>query len=340
MPSRGECRLAVVLVPGFSHLGLALVTEPLFVANWLAGRPVFRWTSLSADGLAVPTSSGISLPVDQPLLPSTPFDVALVVASFDPRTAAADARVLQWLRRAARAGVRVGGIETGCEIVAAAGLLSGVETPTHWYNIEGARERLPGQRLVPLRFTHEGRHPLSAGGLATMDLMLHLIAREQGRELAQEVAAHLLHDGPRPATQLQPPAFPLRQPRSDEVAESTDPALVARAMIAATLDEPVSITHLAAQVGCSARHLQRLCRQRFGQSLRDMRDDLRMAAAHQRVQQTDLPLTEIAVACGFASLAAFSRRYRRRFGVPPSRDRQQSTGNTVFRPRGGRGDTF
>jgi AraC family carnitine catabolism transcriptional activator len=50
------------------------------------------------------------------------------------------------------------------------------------------------------------------------------------------------------------------------------------------------------------------------------------------VQQTDLPLTEIALACGFASLAVFSRTYRRRFGVAPSRDRRQSVGNTVFRP--------
>jgi len=66
--------------------------------------------------------------------------------------------------------------------------------------------------------------------------------------------------------------------------------------------------------------------------MRNIRDDLRMAAAHQRVQQTDLPLTEIAVACGFSSLAAFSRRYRQRFGVPPSRDRHQSTANSVFRP--------
>lgn len=324
---RPTCRIGVILVPGFSHLGLALVTEPLFIANWLTQKPLFRWTTLSADGLAVPSSSGISLPVDQPLLPATPFDIALVVASFDPRAAAADTRIAQWLRRAARSGVRIGGVETGCEIVAAAGLLDGVETPIHWYNIEGARERMPDLLAARRLYSDDGRHPLSAGGTATLDLMLDLIAREAGADLAHEIAAHLLWDGPRPGVQAQaqhppPRAIPAR---------SADPALTAFAVIEATLDEPLTVPQIAARAGCSARHLQRLCLARFGKSLRDLRDDLRMGAAHQRVQQTDLPLTEIAVTCGFASLAAFSRSYRRRFGVSPSRDRRQSTDTSVFR---------
>lgn len=334
MAKDGQCRIAIVLVPGFSHLGLALVTEPLFIANWLARAPLFRWTTLSADGLAVPTSSGISLPVDEPLLPATPFDIALVVSSFDPRRAAQDQRLLHWLRRAARAGVRVGGVETGCEIVAAAGLLDEVETPVHWYNIDGARERMPALRAVPFLYAQDRRHPLSAGGTATLDLMLTLITQERGADLAREVAAHLLHDGPRPAGRMQPPALsPSVAPGGHEIKpHAKEPTEIALALLEATLDEALTIKEIAAAAGCSARHLQRLCRTRFGQSLRHVRDDLRMAAAHQRVQQTDLPLTEIAVACGYASLAAFSRRYRQRFGVPPSHDRQQSTSSSVFRP--------
>jgi AraC family transcriptional regulator, carnitine catabolism transcriptional activator len=333
------CRIGVILVPGFSHLGLTLVTEPLFVANWLLQRPFFRWTTLSADGLAVESSSGISLPVDQPLTPATPFDIALVVASFDPRNAATDTRVLQWLRRAARSGVRVGGVETGCEIVAAAGLLDGVETPVHWYNVEGARERMPQLLAARRLYNVEGRHLLSAGGTATLDLMLNLIAREAGSALAQEIAAHLLWDGPRLGMAAQVEHRPVRAPP----ARRNDPALIAHEVIEATLDEPLTVPEIATRAGCSPRHLQRLCLARYGKSLRDLREHLRMGAAHQRVQQTDLPLTEIAVACGFASLAAFSRSYRRRFGVSPSRDRHQSIDNSVFRiggqaigPRGNR----
>jgi AraC family carnitine catabolism transcriptional activator len=326
---RPPCRIGIVLLPGFSHLGLALVTEPLFIANWLAQRPVFRWTTLSADGLAVPASSGHSLAVDQPLSPAMPFDIVLVIASFDPRAAAADARVAQWLRRAARSGAQVGGVETGCEVVAAAGLLDGVETPVHWYNIEGARERMPDLAAARRLYAHDGRHPLSAGGTATLDLMLDLIGREAGPALAREIAAHLLHDGPRPGAWTQDRQSWQPGPRSSP--PPNDPAATALAVIEATLDEPLPIAEIARRSGTSPRQLQRLSLARFGKSLRDLRADLRMGAAHQRVQQTDLPLTEIAVACGFTSLAAFSRRYRQRFGVPPSRDRRQATDSSVFR---------
>jgi AraC family carnitine catabolism transcriptional activator len=324
------CRVGLVLVPGFSHLGLALVTEPMFIANWLAGRPLFAWTTLSADGLAVPSSSGFCLSVDSPLTSETPFDFALVVASFDPRAAATDARITQWLKRAARAGVRTGGIETGCEIVAAAGLLDGTEVPIHWYNIEGAQERMPTLHASRRRYSMESLRPLSAGGIATLDMMLDFIAHRGGRDLARDIAQHLLLQGPRSELQFDwttstgaghTPAPGLR-----------DPVLVVRDLMEQTLDDPVPLADLARRAGCSLRNLQRLVRRRMGLSLRQLREDVRMAAAHQRVQQTDLSLTEIALACGFASLAVFSRSYRHRFGVPPSRDRHQSVRNTVFRP--------
>lgn len=324
-----SCRLGLLLVPGFSHLGLTLVTEPLFIANWLAGRDLFRWTTLSADGLAVASSSGARLAVDQPLSSVLPFEMVLVIASFDSRTAAEDPRILHWLRRAARAGISVGGIETGCEIVAAAGLLDGQETPMHWYNIAGARERLPDIRASRTLFSNSTRHPLSAGGLATLDLMLDIVSHQAGAALAREVAHHLLIDGPRPGNTRQPVAG---SEESRPEAMLHDPAARARALLETTLDDPLPVAELARRAGCSPRHLQRLFRARYGQSIHQARADLRMAAAHQLVQQTTLPLTEVAVACGFASLEVFSRNYRRRFGVAPSRDRRQSIDTTVFRP--------
>ena len=42
--------VGLLLLPDFSQLGLAAVTEPLFVANWLSGRALYRWRTLSLDG--------------------------------------------------------------------------------------------------------------------------------------------------------------------------------------------------------------------------------------------------------------------------------------------------
>jgi len=51
-------KLALLLLPEFSNFGLAAVTEPLFIANWLAQDTVFEWRTISDDGKPVRASNG------------------------------------------------------------------------------------------------------------------------------------------------------------------------------------------------------------------------------------------------------------------------------------------
>ncbi|WP_323782699.1 helix-turn-helix domain-containing protein [Leisingera sp.] len=103
------------------------------------------------------------------------------------------------------------------------------------------------------------------------------------------------------------------------------------------LEDTISCAELAKMVGLSPRHLQRLFRARLGRGMEATYRELRIAKAHQLVQQTDISLTEVAVACGFSSLEVFSRTYRSRFGVAPSRDRRQSLEASVYRSIGSDG---
>ena len=102
-------RFGLLLVPGFSSLAVNLRTEPLFIANWLAGRPLFTWQTLSVDGFAVRSSNGAHVSVDAPLASDSQadFDSVFVIASFDVRNYPEKGRVIDWLRRGARTGVRV-----------------------------------------------------------------------------------------------------------------------------------------------------------------------------------------------------------------------------------------
>jgi AraC family transcriptional regulator, carnitine catabolism transcriptional activator len=322
-------RFGLLLVPGFSALGLALVTEPLFIANWIGGRAVFAWTTLSVDGLAVASSAGSQVPVQAALSGDMPFDTVMVIASFNARPAAEDRRILQWLRSVARRGVALGAVETGSEVLAAAGLLDGREVPVHWYNSTGAQERYPALQVRRALYSADPQRPVSAGATATLDLMLTLIARQGGQALADEVALHLLVDGRRDGGRAQ------RTDLAPGPATGTDPVQRVLAIMETTLEDPVPVTSLARAAGMSQRQLLRLFHARFGKSLARTYADLRMERAHQLVQQTALSLTEVAMASGFGSLEAFSRAYRRSFGSAPSRDRGQTTGTTVFRRSAG-----
>ena len=101
-------RLALVLLPEFSNLGLAAVTEPLFVANWLAQRTLFEWKSVSVDGKPVRASNGAILAVDGDLAAARDCASIFVLASFEPLQSARSRPLTRWLQRAARVRRGVG----------------------------------------------------------------------------------------------------------------------------------------------------------------------------------------------------------------------------------------
>src|SRR5579863_5222340 len=112
-------KVAFLILPEFSNLGLAAATEPLFVANWLSQRPLFDWKVISADGRPVRASNGRLAPVDGALEAADDCKTVFVLASFDPQRSMRERTAVHWLKRVARFGVEIGGIENGSLLLAA-----------------------------------------------------------------------------------------------------------------------------------------------------------------------------------------------------------------------------
>ncbi|MDE2304057.1 MAG: GlxA family transcriptional regulator [Gammaproteobacteria bacterium] len=318
-------RLALVLLPDYSHLELAAAVEPLFVANWLAQQAVFAWSLVSVDGAAVRASNGMLVPVDGALAAADDCASVFVLASFDAPPMARDPRLLRWLKRRARAGVEIGGLENGTLALAEAGLLDGQRVAVHWDNVIGFAERHTRTRPVAQLFARGAQRISCAGGAAVLDLMIEWIAWRGHSELASEVAQHLL-------------LAPLRRGEREQRAARAEPDLdrdpvVAHAVriMRETFDAPLPCGELASRVGLSLRQLERRFRSALGSTLLKHYRQVRIAAAHQLLQQTELGVLEVAIACGFASTEYFSRLYRRQFHCSPSADRRQSTAAPVMR---------
>src|SRR5579871_3271268 len=97
-------RIGILLLPSFSWLTLASLTEPLFVANWLSQGQRYHWRLLSLEGATVEASSGLRLRVDGSIGEDDRFDAVFVMASFEPKRHAANRHLRAWLRRQARYG--------------------------------------------------------------------------------------------------------------------------------------------------------------------------------------------------------------------------------------------
>ncbi|MFJ5299512.1 AraC family transcriptional regulator [Pseudomonas sp. NPDC088368] len=147
-------RIAIVLLPSFSNFGLAAVIEPLAIANWLSQRTLFEWTLLSLDGQPVQASNGLMSVAQASLSAEQAFDVCVVIASFDVHKHSANASLKSWLRKQALFGAVLMGVETGTELLAAAGVLDGFEAAALGQFAGLSRELPPSQS--PSAAVHPG----------------------------------------------------------------------------------------------------------------------------------------------------------------------------------------
>ncbi|WP_218313680.1 AraC family transcriptional regulator [Halomonas sp. 18071143] len=88
---------------------------------------------------------------------------------------------------------------------------------------------------------------------------------------------------------------------------------------------PVSMAEVASAAHLSIRQLNDLFSQQVGATPHQYLLELRMNEAWRLLEQSDLSIQRVAEAVGYSSLSAFSDRFRRHFGQPPSHFRRLST---------------
>jgi len=333
--------LAFLVLPEFSHLGLAAAVEPLFVANWLAQTPVFDWKIISVDGKPVRASNRMMIPVQGDLAAVSDAKTVFVLASFEPERVVRERKILRWLKRLARLGVELGGLENGSLLLAAAGLLDGHPVAVHWDNLIGFREHYPATRPVTQLYTRSRARMTCAGASAILDLMIAWIGWQGESQLAAEVADHLLLGKTRLAESEQRGGAQRDGAQRDGALRGVGAPLVMNRLIARAqtimrdnVDEPLPCHEIARRLGLSLRQLERRFKQELLSSVLQQYLLIRMTKAHQLLQQTPLRVTEVALACGFRSPEYFCRLYRRFFDCSPSTDRRQSTTAPVLRQGG------
>jgi AraC family transcriptional regulator of adaptative response / DNA-3-methyladenine glycosylase II len=102
-------------------------------------------------------------------------------------------------------------------------------------------------------------------------------------------------------------------------------AAAAYARIEAGALEEQGLETLADGLGVTSRHLRRVMNAQFGASPIEIAQTGRLLAARRLLNETALPITEIAFASGFRSLRRFNATMKDRYGAPPSKMRGRKT---------------
>lgn len=238
-------------------------------------------------------------------------DVLLVCGGIDVQKATTRP-VVNWLRREARRGVTIGGLCTGAYALAKAGLLDGRKATIHWENQDGFTEEFEEVRLTKSVFVMDGNRLTTAGGTASIDMMLKIIARDHGDDIANTVADQLIYSSIRTDQDTQRLSIPtrigVRHPKLSEVIRKME----------ANIEDPISPADLAEEVGMSTRQLERLFRRYLNRSPKRYYMELRLQKARNLLMQTDMSVINVALACGFASPSHFSKCYRAHYATTPT----------------------
>ncbi|MEP5090769.1 MAG: GlxA family transcriptional regulator, partial [Paracoccaceae bacterium] len=266
--------------------------------------------------------NGVTVQVDGALVPLE-RDETLIICAGENVGRVSTKPLLNWLRRETRKGMDFGALSSGTYTLALAGLIGGKRVTTHWEYKSALEEMLPNVIMEDSIYSVDGRVFTTAGGAASMDLMLHRISEDFGVELARWVADQMVYTAPRGHSHAQRMSMKVGgEHRHSKLS-------LALQIMQNNIEDPLTPEEIADLVGLSTRHLERLFAKNLNQSPKRFYVGLRLERARELLRQTQMPISEISVACGFSSPSHFSKSYRKRFRINPSRD---AAGTGLFWP--------
>lgn len=222
--------------------------------------------------------------------------------------------LLDALRRAHARGARIASICSGVFILAAAGLLDGRRVAVHWAQADLLARRYPRLRVDPaVLYADEGDILSSAGRAAGLDLCVHIVRRDFGPAVANDVAKRLVIPAHREGGQAQFISHPVH--------DEADSLLGVLTWARSHLEDELTIATLAAKARMSRRTFIRRFEKATGVAPGEWVLLERVAQACSLLETTALPIEHVATATGFGSADTLRHHFRARLGTSPARYR-------------------
>jgi len=307
-------RIGVVTFPGFHVMTLAAMSV-FELANSELGEHRYDVQFLSENGGRVRSSAGFVIetePFGNPV-----FDTVIVGGSTEPSFRPSEG-MLTYLREAFDITRRMAATCVGTFTLAEAGLLDGKRVTTHWDHVRELQRRYPKVRVQEDRiFVIDGSIWTSAGMTATMDLVLAMVERDVGPELARTVAKQMVVHQRRSGGQSQFSALLELEPKPDRIQNALEFARK-------NLHSELTVENLADAAHLSPRQFTRAFAAATGESPAKAIEKLRLEAARLLLEDSRHPIENIAKQTGFADRERMRRAFVRAFGVPPQAMRRQA----------------
>lgn len=278
--------------------------RPEFGENW------YRFMTCAAEPGPLRALGGITIHTDA-ALDALPNAGTIIIPGWKPAEIPPSDELIQMLVQAHVAGARLLTICSGVFVLAAAGLLDGKRVTTHWRYAEKLQRLYPRLNVDPnVLYVDEGQILTSAGSAAGLDLCLHLVRRDFGAAIANQVARRLVLAPHRNGGQAQFIERPILRERHGRLADAI-------ASIIARLHEPMSVESMAELAAMSPRTFMRRFQETTGKTPSEWLIDARVERARELLEHSDLSIEQIAARSGFGTAATLRHHFRRKLQLSP-----------------------
>ena len=263
--------------------------------------------------------SGLNLLADHRLHeidPRDPLDTIIITGrGQNPQEGIA---VVDWLRLAAPHTRRIASICGGAMLLAQSRLLDGRRATTHWKLLETLQAEYPQVRVESGPLYIQDEHIWTSGGVSSgFDLTLALVEEDYGFSLARDIAQDFVMYLHRPGSQLQFSRYNLQQ------TSTLGPINSLLAWLLDNLTDDLGVEKLAEKVAMSPRNFSRVFTRETGASPARYVAEARLAAARQKLEQTNDTLESIAQQTGFGSSINLRRMFEKQLHLTPGEYRQR-----------------
>jgi transcriptional regulator GlxA family with amidase domain len=281
------------------------------------GEPLFEPRIVAAAHGPLKLITGVSIVPQDTIDEIEQTDIVFVpnvVVMTPEELRALDHRLIEWIAKMHQNGALICSACGGSLVLAAAGLLSGRETTTHWSHVPVFRREFPDVQLHEDRIlvqTGDGHSIVSCGGASSwQDLALLLVARFGSGEEAIRISRLFLYqwhrDGQLPYASM-----------AANVVHEDGVVLKCQAWLAENYERAEVVPEVARLSGLPKRTFDRRFKAATGYSPLAYVQSLRIEEAKQMLETGSAPVDAIGREVGYEDASSFSRLFRRLTGISP-----------------------
>ena len=314
MPDGQPYRYGFLLTPDFTLIAFSSAVEVLRMANLTSQQELYRWSVMTIDDQSVTSSAALDIQPNLPFAKANNLDAVFVCAGVNVRKNW-NAPIGAGLRRLAAANLPLGGLCTASYLLAKAGVLDDHRCTVHWEYLSSLREEFPRLTVKDDIFEIDRKRYTCAGGTAPLDLMLYIVARDYGRDVALAISEQFTVERIRDLGETQEVSVRNQSPGAPDYLSD------AVQLMKHNVSERLFVEEIADYLKLSTRQLERAFKRHFNTSPSQYYLRVRLNTARNLLRHSSAPVRAIAIETGFKSLQHFSKCYFDHFKVRPTQER-------------------